>query len=62
MQCPYTDACRAQALAEWAAIPELAALFATHDRCSADDAAVQQRCAETLGLVEEEAEREEVAP
>ena len=54
LTCPWTEACRARALAEFAALPELAARFATQPRCRDTDAARQRRCAAMLGLVGEE--------
>lgn len=52
--CPYSEVCRAQALREFAATPELAALFAQRLRCGEQDATNARRCASMLGLAEQE--------
>jgi DNA-binding XRE family transcriptional regulator len=53
-RCPYTEVCRAQALREFAATPELAALFARRLQCGERDQIKAQRCATLLGLAEQQ--------
>lgn len=53
-RCPYTEVCRAQALREFAATPELAALFTQRLQCGERDSVKAQRCATLLGLAEQE--------
>lgn len=53
-RCPYTEVCRAQALREFADIPELAAMFTQRLQCREDDSVKAQRCATMLGLAEQE--------
>lgn len=53
-RCPYTEVCRAQALREFADMPELAAMFTQRLRCHEDDSVKAQRCATMLGLPEQQ--------
>jgi DNA-binding XRE family transcriptional regulator len=53
-RCPYTEVCRAQALREFAATPELATLFTQRLQCGERDAGKAQRCARLLGLAEQQ--------
>ena len=53
-RCPYTEICRAQALREFAEIPELAMLFTQRLQCSERDSVKALRCATLLGLAEQE--------
>jgi hypothetical protein len=53
-RCPYTEVCRAQALREFADMPELAAMFTQRLQCREQDSAKAQRCATMLGLAEQE--------
>ncbi|MEI6777552.1 MAG: hypothetical protein WCK70_11690 [Chloroflexales bacterium] len=53
-RCPYTEVCRAQAMREFAATPDLAALFAQRLQCGEQDTVKAQRCATMLGLAEQE--------
>jgi hypothetical protein len=53
-RCPYTEVCRAQALREFAATPDLAVLFARRLQCGEQDSVKAQRCATMLGLAEQE--------
>jgi hypothetical protein len=53
-RCPYTEVCRAQALREFADMPELATLFTRRLQCGEHDALKAQRCATMLGLAEQE--------
>jgi hypothetical protein len=52
-RCPYTEVCRAQALREFAEMPELAALFTQRLQCREQDVIKAQRCATMLGLAEQ---------
>jgi DNA-binding XRE family transcriptional regulator len=52
-KCPYTEVCRAQALREFAEVPELAAMFAQRLQCGEQDVLKAQRCATLLGLAEQ---------
>lgn len=53
-RCPYTEVCRAQALREFADMPDLAAMFTRRIQCREDDPARAQRCATMLGLAEQQ--------
>ncbi len=53
-KCPYTEICRADALHQFAELPELAALFSQRLQCGERNAANAYRCATRLQLVEEE--------
>ncbi|EFO79477.1 hypothetical protein OSCT_2603 [Oscillochloris trichoides DG-6] len=53
-RCPYTEICRAQALREFAEIPDLAALFTQRLQCGERDPQKAHRCATILGLAEQE--------
>ncbi|MBX0328566.1 helix-turn-helix transcriptional regulator [Oscillochloris sp. ZM17-4] len=53
-RCPYIEVCRAQAMREFAATPELAVLFARRLQCGEQDSVKAQRCATMLGLAEQE--------
>jgi hypothetical protein len=51
--CPHTEACRAAALRDFAATPDLAARFAARLRCGETDMDNARRCAAQLGLARE---------
>lgn len=53
-RCPYTEVCRAQALREFADMPELTTLFTRRLQCGEQDSLKAQRCATMLGLAEQE--------
>lgn len=53
-KCPYTEVCRAEALIEFAAVPQLAALFSERLQCTERDSQRAHRCALVLGLTEKE--------
>lgn len=53
-RCPYTEVCRAQALREFADMPDLAVMFTQRLQCREDDSLKAQRCATLLGLAEQQ--------
>ncbi|HEY0733821.1 MAG TPA: hypothetical protein VGD69_02865 [Herpetosiphonaceae bacterium] len=53
-KCPYTEICRAEALRQFAEVPELAALFNERLQCAERNSERAHRCATRLGLVEKE--------
>jgi hypothetical protein len=52
-QCPYTEQCKAKARQDFAAFPELLAVF-DKDECSTRKPSEQTWCAEFLGLKDDQ--------
>lgn len=52
-QCPYTEQCKAKARQDFAAFPELLAVF-DKDECSTLQPARQEYCAARLGLKDDQ--------
>lgn len=53
-RCPYTELCRAEAIKNFAAVPELAAIFTERLQCTERVPERAHRCAERLKLTEKE--------